>query len=112
MTYVCVCVRASPASCALFCALPACVGKEAQHEKTGLFVCVCVYAYRFGGTLVSKKLLAKPRRNLNPLILLDYRCYAPDGKIGTAFDPQLTQVRMCVCVCVCASASVRQMAQL
>ncbi len=42
--------------------------------------------------LVSKKLNGKRRRTLNPLVLLDYRCYAEGGAIGTAFPPDVAQV--------------------
>ena len=35
---------------------------------------------------------AKPKRYINPMVLLDYRCYAPGGKIGTDYPPELTQV--------------------
>jgi len=46
---------------------------------------------RYGGNSVSKRLNAKRRRAVNPLVLLDYRCYAPKGKIGVAYPPQVTQ---------------------
>jgi hypothetical protein len=50
---------------------------------------------RFGGTLVSKRLGAKPKRTLNPMIVLDYRCYVDSGKIGTNYPPSLAQVSQC-----------------
>ena len=47
---------------------------------------------RFGGNLVSKKLNAKPKRSINPMVVLDYRCYSPGHKIGTNYPPELSQV--------------------
>ncbi|KAJ9513587.1 hypothetical protein QJQ45_006097 [Haematococcus lacustris] len=38
---------------------------------------------RFGGSLVSKRPLAKRRKTVNPLVLLDYRCYVEGGELGT-----------------------------
>jgi hypothetical protein len=46
---------------------------------------------RFGGNLVSKRLGAKKRRSLNPLIVLDYRCHVEGGKLGTNYPPVVTQ---------------------
>lgn len=34
---------------------------------------------------------AKPRKSLNPLVLLDYRCYVDGGKIGVNYPPRVTQ---------------------
>lgn len=47
---------------------------------------------RFGGSLVGKRRGAKRRAGLNPMVLLDYRCYVPGGKIGTNYPPRLQQV--------------------
>lgn len=42
--------------------------------------------------MVSKKLNAKPKRSINPMVVLDYRCYSPGHKIGTNYPPELSQV--------------------
>lgn len=34
---------------------------------------------------------AKLRRSLNPMAVLDYRCYVEGGRIGRNYDPQLRQ---------------------
>lgn len=34
---------------------------------------------------------AKPRRSVNPMVVLDYRCYTPGGQLGTNYDPQLKE---------------------
>ena len=47
---------------------------------------------RFGANLVFKPHKGKPKHSVNPTVLLDYRCYAPGGKIGTDYPPELTQV--------------------
>lgn len=44
---------------------------------------------RFGGNLVSKRLMATKRRNLNPIILTDYRCWTQGGRLGTNYPPEL-----------------------
>ncbi|GFR47810.1 hypothetical protein Agub_g9587 [Astrephomene gubernaculifera] len=46
---------------------------------------------RWGGNVVSKVRGAKMRRSVNPMVVLDYRCYVEGGKIGTNYDPQLRQ---------------------
>lgn len=46
----------------------------------------------FGGNLVFKKLNAKMKRSINPMVLLDYRCHAPGGRIGTDYPPELDKV--------------------
>lgn len=46
---------------------------------------------RFGGNMVFKKPRAKMKRSINPMLLLDYRCYVPGGKIGLDYPPELTQ---------------------
>ncbi|MEW5319050.1 MAG: hypothetical protein WDW38_010226 [Sanguina aurantia] len=43
---------------------------------------------RFGGDAVNKVKGAKPRKNMNPMLLLDYRCYVPAGKLHTSYPPQ------------------------
>ncbi|KAG2494960.1 hypothetical protein HYH03_006895 [Edaphochlamys debaryana] len=48
---------------------------------------------RWGGNIVGKLRNAKPRRSINPMTVLDYRC-APEveaegGRLGTNYDPQL-----------------------
>ena len=52
--------------------------------------------HSFGGNLVFKKPSSRPRRSTNPMVLLDYRCYAPGGKIGKDYPPELTQARASV----------------
>ena len=47
---------------------------------------------RFGANLVFKPHKGKPKMSVNPTVLLDYRCYAPGGEIGTDYPPELTQV--------------------
>lgn len=54
---------------------------------------------------MSKRVGMKRRKSLNPLLLLDYRCYAPDGKIGTNYPPALTQVG-CWLGCCCLQEGV------
>mmetsp|Transcript_3357 Transcript_3357/g.7341 ORF Transcript_3357/g.7341 Transcript_3357/m.7341 type:complete len:538 (+) Transcript_3357:145-1758(+) len=44
---------------------------------------------RFGGDQVSKKHKARTRRSINPMLLLDYRCYAKE--IGTSYPAQMQQ---------------------
>ncbi|PNH02334.1 hypothetical protein TSOC_011711 [Tetrabaena socialis] len=46
---------------------------------------------RWGGNLVFKARGGKARKSVNPMVVLDYRCYVPGGKIGVDYDPQLKQ---------------------
>ncbi|PNW72358.1 hypothetical protein CHLRE_16g672049v5 [Chlamydomonas reinhardtii] len=46
---------------------------------------------RWGGNIVGKARGAKPRRSVNPMVVLDYRCYTPGGQLGTNYDPQLKE---------------------
>jgi hypothetical protein len=46
---------------------------------------------RFGGDLVTKKFKARTRRSINPMLLMDYRCYVEGGELGTRYDPPLAQ---------------------
>ncbi|GAX73008.1 hypothetical protein CEUSTIGMA_g460.t1 [Chlamydomonas eustigma] len=45
----------------------------------------------FGGNIVWKKIGSKPKRTVNPMVLLDYRCYANGGKIGTDYPLDLAK---------------------
>ncbi len=56
---------------------------------------------RFGGNMVTKRPKARVRKSINPLTLLDYRCWVEGGKIGTRYPESVTKVGAhptCVCL--------------
>lgn len=46
---------------------------------------------RVGGDVVSKRLKSKLKTTVNPMVLLDYRCYVEGGAIGINYPPKLKQ---------------------
>lgn len=62
-----------------------------QEVKKQIVQCVGVNACRYGGNWVFKMRDAQPRKSLNPLVLLDYRCYVEGGKLGKNYPPEVKQ---------------------
>jgi hypothetical protein len=61
-----------------------------KHARGAVSACARLsLAARWGGNVVFKIRGAKPRRSVNPMLLLDYRCDLPTGRIGTDYDPTL-----------------------
>lgn len=53
-----------------------------------MHACAC----RWGGNYIFKHQAGgHPRKSINPMVLFDYRCYVPGGKIGTDYDPKVGQ---------------------
>ncbi|KAG2488696.1 hypothetical protein HYH03_012697 [Edaphochlamys debaryana] len=46
---------------------------------------------RWGGSIVWKAKGAKRKRSVNPMVVMDYRCFVEGGKIGTNYPPQVKQ---------------------
>eukprot|EP00798_Chlamydomonas_sp_ICE-L_P002984 gene2984-12992_t len=61
---------------------------------------------RFGGEQVNKRYKARVKKNLNPMLLLVYRCYVDGGEIGINYPPELTK-----CLAKIASMSAQEVTQ-